>query len=273
MATKTTFRHIGYYSDYEDITKLFGRSADFIVNAYRDALGSFHRTAGGCDTDIDDYNDEHDANAFQLTTDKLYLVRFERGANDGEGWYIDIYKLTEIEVDDDDDQDTNDEDDNDEDDTVEEYCPYCENEVYLKNEFKVQTCPDCGHAIVPCSICPLDECRSVCPLDALCRQKNEELEESEGIIETTLSLFLELLDNQESSHQAQGYTIFIPETSNTIGHKLIFRYVDNIYVLYNPKESGQSYVWTEFPKPNEFFVGLWNVSGEELDCIKVKPNF
>ena len=264
MATKMTFRHIGYYHDYEDIKNLFGRTANYVVQTMLDGLGAFHNVTGQSETDIDDHKIENDADKFVKTENGNYLVRFERGSENGVGWFIDIYKLMEVEV-----EDVNDEDNNEE---VYEYCPHCGNEVKLDNEFKVQICPDCGHAIVPCSICPLESCCSNCPLDILCRQKNDEIDKEAGI-EVTLSSFLELFGNLGSMHQIQGYTIFIPETSNTIGHKLVFRYVYDIYVLYNPKESGQSYVWTEFPKPNEFFDGLWNVSGEEMDSFKVKPNF
>lgn len=34
-----------------------------------------------------------------------------------------------------------------------ELCPHCEKEVELDNIFKVQTCPNCGKRILPCSIC------------------------------------------------------------------------------------------------------------------------
>jgi len=34
-----------------------------------------------------------------------------------------------------------------------ELCPHCENEVKLRNEFRVQQCPSCRCAILPCSIC------------------------------------------------------------------------------------------------------------------------
>lgn len=34
-----------------------------------------------------------------------------------------------------------------------EVCPHCENEVELLTEFRVQFCPACGHAIVPCNLC------------------------------------------------------------------------------------------------------------------------
>mgnify|MGYP003288800029 CR=1 FL=1 len=51
-----------------------------------------------------------------------------------------------------------------------EYCSSCEQEVKLKNEFKIQKCPKCGAYIIPCNLCPIDnECTSKCPLDILCR--------------------------------------------------------------------------------------------------------
>lgn len=36
---------------------------------------------------------------------------------------------------------------------ITEWCPHCEDEVKLKNEFTRQICPKCGHSILPCSIC------------------------------------------------------------------------------------------------------------------------
>ena len=45
-----------------------------------------------------------------------------------------------------------------------EWCPECENEVELDAEMKVQTCPSCGLAILPCSICDTRPC-SKCPLE------------------------------------------------------------------------------------------------------------
>ena len=64
---------------------------------------------------------------FVKTENGNYLVRFERGSENGEGWFIDIYKLMEVEV-----EDTSDE----EDEEVYEYCPYCENEVKLNKSLK-----------------------------------------------------------------------------------------------------------------------------------------
>lgn len=266
MATKMTFRHIGYYNDYEDVKNLFGRTANYVVQTMLDGLGAFHRVTGESETDIDDHKIESDADKFVKTENGNYLVRFERGSENGEGWFIDIYKLMEVEV-----EDTGEDDDN----KVYEYCSYCENEVILDNEFKVQVCPDCGHAIVPCSICPLDSCCTNCPLDVLCRQKNDEIEEVEGILEVTLSSFIEMFEKQLPSNQASGYTIFIQETDEVNAHRLLFRYDFDygVYILTNITHNGQAYTWDETPSPGSFFDGLWNVSGQELDSFKVKPNF
>lgn len=266
MATKMTFRHIGYYNDYEDVKKLFGSTATFVVQTMLDGLGAFHRVTGESETDIDDHKIESDADKFVKTENGNYLVRFERGSENGEGWFIDIYKLMEVEV-----EDTSDED---KDEEVYEYCPYCEGEVKLDNEFKVQVCPDCGHAIVPCSICPLESCCSTCALDVLCRQKNNEIEDK-SLIEVTLSSFLELFDKQANHHKTAGYIISVPETENVRAHKLLFRYdvFYGIYILTNQTHNGQAYTWNELPSPGSLFDGLWNVSGEEMDSFKVKPNF
>lgn len=53
---------------------------------------------------------------------------------------------------------------------VHEYCSYCEQEVKLDNELKVQICPNCGAPIIPCSICPTEKCAN-CPLDAVCQSR------------------------------------------------------------------------------------------------------
>lgn len=267
MATKMTFRHIGYYNDYEDVKTLFGRTATFVVQTMLDGLGAFHRVTGESETDIDDHKFESDADKFVKTTNGNYLVRFERGSENGEGWFIDIYKLMEVEV-----ENSNDED---EDEEVYEYCPYCEDEVKLDNEFKVQICPNCGHAIVPCNICPLDDCCSNCPLDVLCRQKNDEIEEQEGIVEVTLSSFIELFEKQNTLNQAHGYTIFTPDVEFANAQRLLFRYDFDygIYILTHTTHNGQAYTWGETPNPGSLFDGLWNVSGEEIDTFKIKPNF
>lgn len=270
MATKMTFRHIGYYNDYEDVKTLFGRTATFVVQTMLDGLGAFHSVTGQSETDIDDHKIESDADKFVKTENGNYLVRFERGSENGEGWFIDIYKLMEVEV-----EDTGEDTDEDDDNKVYEYCPHCENEVILNDEFKVQVCPDCGHAIVPCSICPLESCCSNCPLDALCRQKNDEIDEEAGVIEVTLSSFIEMFEKEITLNQGFGYTILIQETENVSAQRLLFRYDfdHGMYILTNETHYGQAYTWGEQPSPGDLFDGLWNVSGEEMDSFKVKPNF
>lgn len=52
-----------------------------------------------------------------------------------------------------------------------EYCPYCENEVELKAELKVQKCPQCGKWIVPCSLC--ENCKNECELEKQCDKLNK----------------------------------------------------------------------------------------------------
>lgn len=59
------------------------------------------------------------------------------------------------------------------DDTIEEWCPHCDTCVDLENEFKVQRCPNCGKRIVPCNICPLEQCARPCPLSRLATMLNE----------------------------------------------------------------------------------------------------
>ena len=53
------------------------------------------------------------------------------------------------------------------DETTEEWCPHCDTCVDLESELKVQRCPNCGKWIVPCSVCPLQDCSSKCPLERL----------------------------------------------------------------------------------------------------------
>lgn len=44
------------------------------------------------------------------------------------------------------------------DNKVYELCHYCEREVELLAEFKVQECPNCGKYIAPCRMCDLNTC-------------------------------------------------------------------------------------------------------------------
>ena len=44
-----------------------------------------------------------------------------------------------------------------------EWCPQCDCEVLLSNDFKVQICPNCGKEILPCAQCESMNCKN-CPL-------------------------------------------------------------------------------------------------------------
>lgn len=54
-----------------------------------------------------------------------------------------------------------------------EWCLYCEHEVELSTEMKVQECPNCGNYIAPCGMCDLNtrEC-SKCELSKECVKLN-----------------------------------------------------------------------------------------------------
>jgi predicted RNA-binding Zn-ribbon protein involved in translation (DUF1610 family) len=155
---KTNFRHLGYYSELQDIRDLFGRNADYIVKYMLNEFGAFTKQKGNVDTDISGFTDEYNPNEYQLTTNGDYLVKFERGTNNDDNWFIDIYERYEV-IDEDDEY-------------IWEYCPHCDMEVKIPYELKVHICPNCGKHIVACKLCETRSCASKCPLDALCRKLN-----------------------------------------------------------------------------------------------------
>lgn len=57
---------------------------------------------------------------------------------------------------------------------TEEWCPHCDECVELEHDLKVQKCPVCGKWIVPCSVCPLTDCSTKCPLERLAIILNKE---------------------------------------------------------------------------------------------------
>ena len=152
MATKETFRHFGFFEG-EMAKNLFNKNADEIVQYLTDNPDDFTISEGEIDTDIDNPENEHDMYQFEVTTNGDYLIRYERGNKHNDGWYIDVYVYMTVEIPEDNEN------------SVYEYCPHCETEVSLINEFKVQKCPSCGRHIVPCNLCPLlaeNKCRGNC---------------------------------------------------------------------------------------------------------------
>lgn len=207
---KKVFRHIGYYNDIEDVKVMFTASPHNVVSSMLDGIGHFYKSEGEEDSDIENVEDEKDSYLFKKTADGQYLVRYERGNDDGEGWYIDIYKLTEVK------NETSTQNKSvDIANMVKEYCGHCEEYVYLEDELKVQVCPNCGKAIVPCSICPmLDEknyhlhnCSS-CPLGKLCEEKNGENYVGEHL---TLMETAYKFNTAESNERECGLYITIPK--------------------------------------------------------------
>lgn len=155
------YRHIGYFYEMGDVKYLNTLNANQIIGFMEQGYGAFTEVESDEDADIIDYHDEHDSVQFDITDDNEYLIRHENGSEDGEGWYLDIYKVIMVE--------------NEYNNAI-EFCPHCECEVELGNELKVQKCPNCGAYIVPCSLCPLLEkgaCRGKCPLDELAKELNE----------------------------------------------------------------------------------------------------
>lgn len=155
-------RHIGYFNDMEDVKYLNTLNVEQIINFMVRGYGNFHEVEPDADIDIDDYRTEHDSHLFEMSADGEYLIRHENGAEDGEGWYLDIYKAVVVE---------------DEFNNVIEYCPHCNREVELDNEFKAQKCPNCGVYIVPCNLCPLlekGECVAKCPLSIFAKKLNKD---------------------------------------------------------------------------------------------------
>ena len=64
-----------------------------------------------------------------------------------------------------------------------EVCPFCETEVRLDAELKVQTCPNCGKRIVTCSMCrAADSEDNYCTRCCLCYQAEAENQDmGEGV--------------------------------------------------------------------------------------------
>ena len=207
---KKVFRHIGYYNDLEDCKLLYDETPDFIVRYMEKGLGHFYTAEGEPETDIEDVNEETDAFMFKQTADGQHLVRYERGDDkqvctelrDG-GWYLDVYKLTEVD------------DTEDMSNKVEEYCGHCEQYVYLEDELKVQVCPNCRKAIVPCCICPmldnknyhLQNCSS-CPLGKICEEKNADNYVGEHL---TLMETAYKFNTAERNEKECGFYITIPK--------------------------------------------------------------
>jgi MoaA/NifB/PqqE/SkfB family radical SAM enzyme len=257
------YKLIGYYDNILDCKHLFVQTADEVIEYMKKGFGEFHSITGDDDTDVT-WGKEQDMHLFLRTADEQYAVRYERG-NEKEGWFIDIYKLREPnEV-----------------TEVEEYCHYCESYVMLVNDLKVQKCPNCGKAIVPCGpLCPISpgeaQC-SKCPLSKLCEIQNGEdkyagvkhsLRTLEALIKTLSDFQLDL-----------GMNITVPKeegNDNSCDEELYLHY-NSLYqavVLINTAQHGVAYTWNSRKITShilhEAFVA---VCGREITELYVRTNF
>lgn len=201
MAKKEVFRHYGYFEG-EIAKRIFGKNADEIVVYLMDKPEDFNINKPSCDDDDTEiiYPDcICDGFQFEKNTGGYYLVRYERGNNNNEDWFIDVYSLkTDYETEND-DEPKNDKD------GVYEYCPHCDCEVNLENELKVQSCPKCGKKLVPCNICPLladGKCPSLCPLSELARRMNTQFGE-----ERTIQSFVDVFNLSTMKELERGFII------------------------------------------------------------------
>ena len=200
---KKVYRHIGYYEG-QDAKDMFCFDADSLVACM--TAGPFHSSDGECESDIENLDDEEDKCLFSMTMNKEHLVRYSRGGNrpDADGWYIDVYRLTEVESD---DQDKPNQDDLL--DMNEEYCEYCGDYVYLDPEFKVHTCPECGKYIVACNLCPFqpEEAKcATCPLAKQAEVQNEAIFYSNP---TTIPDFCQKYNDEQLSVRMQGFEVIV----------------------------------------------------------------
>lgn len=265
------YRHIGYYNTYKDCKYLFSKSADDAVEYMKLGMGEFHHCEPEIDTDVTDI--EPDEKFFKITTDKKYKVRYEKGVDDENvadcGWYIDFYELysentsaNTLAV-----------------DEIEEYCGHCEEYVHIKDTLMVQICPNCGKAIVPCSICPKMDGKSYsekiicssCPLGVLCMIKNGEHYVG---TEHTLESFVEEFNALDHCDKSRGYYCTIPkdkEFENSCDEEIYIHYnVDyESCVLMDAKHYGKSYMWgmNEEITASELFDALWHMFGREINKL------
>lgn len=255
---KKVYRHIGHYNDLEDCELLFDETPDFIVRYMEKGLGHFYQSEGDAETDIETPFDEPDSSMFIKTTDGQYLVRYEKGADKqvckelaDHGWFIDIYKLTEIDTDEINEK-------------VEEYCGHCDEYVYLENELKVQKCPSCGKAIVPCgSLCPMFDDKysllrncSSCPLGVLCEEINSEeyLGENLTLMETAYEFNSATIEERE-----KGIYVTLPKMEETDK-------VEKLYIHYNPQYG--CIVFFDHNAQNTIAVTIRSTTFDRLDLQK-----
>lgn len=229
----STYRHIGYYNDYSDIKELYADSPDDIVNMMKNGFGSFHECEGERDTDIDEIETGLDMG---LTHDKEYIVKYQRG-DDNEGWCIDIYQHHTLEVVEGNNKEG-----------IYEYCPHCDTEVTLMDEFKVQSCPNCGKKIVPCNLCPLlgeNKCTGNCPLEALANELNED--KKKYGVEYSIGSFVSEFNSSREKQWEKGFLLTIFNDDGFIDIVLRIFYIKSLDTIcfMNERDSDKGWFMRE----------------------------
>lgn len=237
---KKVYRHIGYYEG-QDALDMFCFDADSLVACM--TAGPFHSSDGESETDIENLDDEEDKYLFSKSSDQEHLVRYSRGGNTpkADGWFIDIYRLMEVESD---DQEVQDYPDHPE--MIEEFCEHCVDHVELTPEFRVHTCPNCGKAIVACTLCPLsaDEAQcSTCPLAKLAEQQNQL---NEYGVKTTVIDFCSSFNGADISLREQGFEIAIEtEFLGMVVYTIYYNRTFKHCLLYRRHAGGNAYTVTD----------------------------
>lgn len=117
-----------------------------------------------------------------------------------------------------------------------EVCPDCGEEVMLDAELKVQTCPNCGMRIVPCSMClACDTDKPYCSHCCLCYQAEMEnkLKEEELKHQFT-EVRCDFFDEQDGVWCVDAWTS--PEDCDDDGEVIAKINPDTLEVKYNKPE-------------------------------------
>lgn len=253
---KKVYRHIGYYEG-QDALDMFCFDADSLVACM--TAGPFHSSDGESETDIENLDDEEDKCLFSKSSDQEHLVRYSRGGNTpkADGWFIDVYRLTEVESD---DQDTSNPDE-----LIEEYCEHCCEYVDLPEEFKVHTCPNCGKYIVACNLCPYlpEEAKcATCPLSKQAHNLNEL--KARGVA-STVQIFTQAFNNADIEIREQGFEVTLEVSGvGMVVYTLAYNSKQDHCVLFRKHAGGNSYTFPGSAIVNIHYLcdALNSLSGE-----------
>jgi predicted RNA-binding Zn-ribbon protein involved in translation (DUF1610 family) len=243
MAKKEVFRHYGYFEG-EIAKRIFGKNADEIVVYLMDKPEDFNINKPSCDDDTEIIYPDCICDGFQFekNTGGYYLVRYERGNNNNEDWFIDVYSLkTDYETENDDEPESDEE-------GVYEYCPHCDDEVILENVFKVQKCPNCGKYIVPCNLCPLlgeNKCTGNCPLEALANELNKD--KREYGVEYSIGSFVSEFNSSTEKQWEKGFILTIFNDDGFIDIVLRIFYIKSLDTIcfMNERDSDKGWFMRE----------------------------